>query len=105
MSAGRHTPEPWFYHRTDGGFYLSHVNDDETVITSVLQIRSDGLIPSEPDAHLIAAAPELLSALDGLCSIREEMRLAADQPVGRVLYHGRLFREARAAIRRARGED
>ena len=67
---------------------------------------------SRKHAELIASAPRLkadnemlLFALDALVSIRDEMRLGENIPVGRVLYIDRLFREATEAINKVTGSN
>lgn len=51
-----------------------------------------------------AAIGEAIRALDGLQAVREDLRLAADQPAGRVLYIDRIFREAREALKNLKAE-
>jgi len=85
----KHTPGPW--HLGKEGYYFQSVRDQNEHITADVNItRSDG--EGGANARLIAAAPDLLAALDEMVS-----KIDADKlPVSCSL--------ARAAIARARGE-
>lgn len=79
------TPAPWI---ADGAF----INCEDRVNIAILHPNN----PNKADARLIAAAPELLEALQNalrvLTNIRELDELSTDTPV---------FRQARAAITKA----
>lgn len=53
----QHSPGPW---RFDDRCYAIYRGDDWSVVASF----SDADLPSPADAHLMAAAPELLEALE-----------------------------------------
>ena len=65
-------------------------------------------MPDEDDANLIAAAPELLEALEDVVSLAQSaMRLAALSTDGYELDHKGDYidlKEAKAAIAKAKGE-
>lgn len=64
-----HTPGPWEWSET-----ALWGNGGNTVI-----IRELGwTMPDEADAHLIAAAPELLAALESLCKIRNTLEVLGE---------------------------
>ena len=91
---GKHTPGPWEAHKT-------HYGDDRTwdvssPLRTVATINDgDGL--AEANARLIAAAPELLEAL--------EILVAPDDGKIRVDEIKSNFAKGKAAIRKARGEE
>ena len=61
----KHTPGPWFAKRAgDGGYFEWYVGRDGENC-SIAEDIADPMTrdPSEANAHLIAAAPELLEAL------------------------------------------
>ena len=102
MSAG-FTPGPWFVERGvedfEGEFYVCHgltVCDATTVCNPHI----------EPDAHLIAAAPDLFEALESLIPGRlcgENWNLSDSEHVPIDITFGEL-RAARTALAKARGE-
>lgn len=60
----KHTPGPWTAHRTPSGFSISGVR-----LLALLPVTASSkkIVGQQPaNAHLIAAAPELLEALEGL---------------------------------------
>lgn len=61
-------------------------------------------VSTEEDARLIAAAPELLEALDDLIHLAESAMLRANYDGGEYDIDGELS-DARAAIAKALGED
>lgn len=89
MSNQQHTPGPWEILKGDHGrtiYSIGPLSSDEYAGTSWLEV-------SEPDAHLIAAAPELLEALESvLVNCLDSEGLAA------------AYTKARAAIAKAKGE-
>lgn len=90
---GSHTPGPWrlsehehgcvVQRGDEGGFFVQGLSKD--------QVRAD--------ARLIAAAPDLLAALERIVRLNEQM--PADHPSR--LSHGEV-KQAIAAITKARGE-
>ena len=91
MSTTKHTPGPW---RIESGPYYRAIRVDFEVIADMRQI---GRSFNESNARLIAAAPDLLDALEnvieswGLGLLPHEDSEALDQ--------------ARAAITKAKGES
>lgn len=79
-----HTPGPWFVHANQ--VYSEHNGQTVAVFPGV---RSDE--PVSANAHLIAAAPDLLEAVELY------LELSPDQPAN-------LSKLARAAIKKARGQ-
>jgi hypothetical protein len=66
-AAVRHTPGPWRISgcRMGNEILIEHGNED-TVSPCIGSVFSDGgRLPQEANAHLIAAAPDLLDALGG----------------------------------------
>ena len=88
-----HTPAPW---RVDRGSMLNHVN----VITPhhewICYLGSVSRPDVVADANLIAAAPELLEALEDFIS--SARTLCLDHSLGKEMQN------ARAAIAKAKGE-
>jgi len=67
----KHTPGPWLAKRADGGGYFEwHVGRDGENC-SIAEDITDPVTrdPSEANAHLIAAAPDLLDALKAATSL------------------------------------
>jgi len=86
----KHTPGPW---RVD---YATGIRGaDEKVVAYVL---SDASIDPAPDARLIAAAPELLEALEMLLTV-EPNYFSADA------YERSLWENARETIAKATGKN
>jgi len=91
MSAGTHTPGPWFWRGLPrGGGSFLRARDE-----AVAYVVKSGM-PNEADCRLIAAAPDLLEACESV--------IAAHDAVGtcnsgnKCILHG-----LRAAIAKARG--
>lgn len=89
----KHTPGPWMRTPDDAnpGYWFIGTADDPHAVVGL-----DGEM-SEPDARLIAAAPDLLEALEGVEPYLEEDPDYTDD------YNERV-RAVRAAIAKARGE-
>ncbi|HCF2412865.1 TPA: hypothetical protein NIA64_003513 [Pseudomonas aeruginosa] len=71
MSKHKHTPGPWMIERYADGLIqivgnVRVVSDDEEYVTTVVEALNPD---DEADAHLIAAAPELLEALQGMLEV------------------------------------
>ena len=60
-----HTPGPWFIDQYGHVYGMAHT-DDPTTVTSVCLIDGRHSAANVRDKILIAAAPDLLAALDGL---------------------------------------
>lgn len=72
MSNHKHTPGPWEIERYSDGLIqivgdVRIVSDDEENVTTVVEAVARG---DEANARLIAAAPELLEALQNLDALR-----------------------------------
>jgi hypothetical protein len=94
----KHTPGPW--HLGKEGYYFQSVRDQNEHITADVNItRSDG--EGGANARLIAAAPDLLAALE----IAEGRLMCIDaQKLDTVARNDDVIDRIRAAIARARGE-
>ena len=94
----KHTPRPWFYdgENMDSEAAASYGGNGYEIFTRDAQGEVDipiaGEVIEEADARLIAAAPELLEALNDLVEHTEEFD-----------GHGWQTEKARAAIQKARG--
>jgi hypothetical protein len=76
MTNSPHTPGPWSYNRDEGGMH-GHVISTGDYIICELPDAGDGASPdTEANARMIAAAPEMLEALE---EAEYALRLAADQ--------------------------
>jgi hypothetical protein len=85
-----HTPGPWTAKSEEFEEIWSMVVGKETMIAEVFSRKP------EADARLIAAAPELLEALEGIIEIGK-------RDMSNEKYDG-YFESARAAITKARGD-
>jgi hypothetical protein len=112
MSDTKHTPEPWRIQLDD---------DEEPTQAYIRAIEADdelvAIVYSQADARLIAAAPDLLEALEEMLSTGlnggNNLRLAFMAPSQQVLDEGALqdaekseaaVTKARAALNKAKGE-
>ena len=98
MSITKHTPGPW---RVESGPYYRAIRVDGEVIADVRQI---GRSFNESNARLLAAAPELLAALEMAVQHYDEW---ASADLSDYLDEARLpwLAPARAAIAKAKGES
>lgn len=80
----KHTPGPWFYAESEVG--TPFVDSESVGDLSAVALPLD---EQKANAHLIAAAPDLLEALEDLLPWLEDARMADG---------------ARAAIAKARGQ-
>lgn len=102
----KHTPGPWRWTRVKGMFDalwsdatkspVAVAEDDEACGASFIDFDS-------PDARLIAAAPEMLGALNALADCTDSK--TCNVLGGRVADYRRAHAMIRAAIAKARGED
>jgi hypothetical protein len=119
MSETKWTPGPWFAHgpinanRQDYGVVSSRPYDPASTGGFQRRIAWIGNASSPhqsltleaevaANAHLIAAAPELYTALDDLMGGDERMQVAIG---GNPLYVDRFMDAARAALAKARGDE
>lgn len=107
MSAASHTPGPWIVSQgTIGRYRVYRLNERrwEFVATAEPMVSGDerSAAVREADARLIAAAPELLEALEGIEQAWVVGHLRREEPTAR----GRAALErARAAIAAAKGSS
>lgn len=104
----KHTPGPWEA-RKGAGWYVARPRyreatlavgmDYVTLVTSPSETPWNDDVESEANARLIAAAPELLKALEG---ITEEVRNVGYSPA--IEHLGPWVNQAIAAIAKAKGE-
>lgn len=88
--ANKHTQAPWFH--VWNGHYWDIQNTNKVHAPRDVHISAMNFTPrGEADARLVAAAPELLSALEGMFDIKVTMK------------HRK--KVARAAIKKAKGEQ
>ena len=110
MSGTKHTPGPWYtdaigriWRRNPSDLYEygGGVAGDKPVATVWKGWVNEGEVgfPLEANARLIAAAPELLEAAEGIVS-RWDSPLWKDQP-----HTGIFIDRLRAAINKAKGEQ
>lgn len=111
MSAPKHTPGPWSAYREGNwhivmaggkaGRIVANVNGESCSDAS--SAPPSVIMPGQENAHLIAAAPELLECLEEMfeAMTRCEVMQDGDIPPS----HGRMMRNARAAIAKAKGES
>ena len=108
----KHTPGPWFYRKSKDGSEFAVYSDESCTKDSIITYggcgccnASDESIALEEDATLIAAAPDLLEALEGML----EVYGVYDQHLYREPFSRsvevELCNQARAAIARAKGES
>jgi hypothetical protein len=93
-----HTPAPWVSHLTGytGRASAKYVINDKKG-RAVAHIKHSTISPMEANARLIAAAPELLEALNAIVKRAEDPALCDDTDT--------LLRNARTAIAKATGEQ
>lgn len=98
----KHTPGPWHAFRIGEGMLGSYTvrSADNPGIASVPMVQPGGDGVGRLNARLIAAAPELLAALEGLMEWEDE--IAAN--LGLHTNPVPLMAKARAALTKARGE-
>ena len=82
----KHTPGPWRGHQHAKGFWRIRGASGPYFAE----------VDTEPDTRLIAAAPDLLAALEGILIAVEQLGIFPD---------GELARQTRAAIAQAKGES
>jgi hypothetical protein len=64
MKTTNHTPGPWaLLDRAENSRTLTHITNGAHIVCTLGTTRSDGSPNHSANAHLIASAPDLLSAL------------------------------------------
>jgi len=64
----KHTPGPWHWHDLGNDWCVSGANGDNAIVAPDRK-------PSTADARLIAAAPELLAALERIAAWKTDWRI------------------------------
>ena len=99
----RHTPGPWVVRTIDQSLATVETQDGEYIICNAAQLRGDDWktehAERKANARLIAAAPELLAALQRLVSVIEK-QVASPHLAERASP----LAQAKAAIEKATGE-
>jgi len=98
----RHTPGPWVVEGLVDGYDIHAPESGCCVATTSDPEMIWGAVTRKGDAHLIAAAPELLEALE-LALISHNRLLPSDPPKDAWVFNG-VEAKARAAIAKAKGE-
>ena len=102
MSETKHTPGPW-YSDTSGEYYAGHVVRHNGVLicrmATPINARAGKVAAN---ARLLAAAPELLAALEAILDGRDLTE--PPKAMTQAHRHWVLLDKARAAIAKARGE-
>lgn len=101
MSKAQHTSGPWNIHSDadlTGEIFFNHSNGKEYLIAQAYSGNYGNSGPErEANAHLIAAAPELLTVLQEIIQIgTRNLNALADESLPQ-------WKKARAAIAKARG--
>ena len=101
----KHTPGPWVVRTIDQSLATVETQDGEYIICNAAQLRGDDWktehAERKANARLIAAAPELLDALQSIAECCNEDRTARDYASRQTEIRG----IARAAIAKATGEE
>lgn len=109
MSGVKHTPGPWLTQWEHDGDESIWSRDGGMHMIATCHAEDDRVIPAKANARLIAAAPDLLEALEahqGVSQLLAELEFCLDEERGEIERQLRDIEEqARAAIARARGEQ
>ena len=106
MSEAKHTPGPWFV-SDQGTVYFRLPNGSEPPIcrTTGIDLQELDLDQSIVNAHLLAAAPDLLAALEAMLDVQSRRRHPLGQPDEGIAYAAAdAASKARAAIAKAGGK-
>ena len=117
MAHAKHTPGPWTYegdhtHRQFNIRMLGHLigtRDEAKHICTVNNLPSHVLanrdhVTAEANARLIAAAPDMLTALDAIVAKAHEYGNRSDTPDNAACGFYDIIEDARAAIAKATGQ-
>lgn len=100
------TPGPWKYRGTLRTYIVEPVSSSSHV-QRVAVVSKDIFAESQFNARLIAAAPDMLAALEAICEHANEAWAALDHDYHEVLAGnlGDAVDQARAALTKAKGAD
>jgi hypothetical protein len=95
------TPGPWDYHFTEINPYHAYIHGDDKECIALMDSRG-GLAKTDEikaNASLIAAAPDLLAAIEELVTLKDT------KPHDYEERKAQAWRAAREAIKKARGKE
>ena len=103
MSETKHTPGPWSVGVTSDGGEIDIIAADGWFVSVACDSVGEG--DTEANAHLIAAAPDMLEALELAVAIGiVPVTSASEGGAAKFSEHVRVADMIRAAIKKARGE-
>ena len=92
----KHTPGPWaILERAEDS--RTHISNGAHIVCTLGTTRTDGSPNHSPNALLIAAAPDLLSALEEMMAVFQDHEQYDEESA-------EVIQSARAALRKAKGE-
>lgn len=94
------TPAPWNYDGNVRGAVEGSIDD---LVASVYPMHYENAEEMKANAHLIAAAPELLESLIELVSAMERYEIDVDERAP--VKHTEMMNKAKAAIAKALGQQ
>lgn len=100
MSKEQHTPGPWRVANTNAGLFVGGAPGKYGYLAQVRHVRTN----QDPmaDARLIAAAPDLLAALENARNVLAGLAIGDLKSISP---DSAALKQARAAIAKATGED
>jgi hypothetical protein len=91
-----HTPGPWaILERAEDS--RTHISNGAHIVCTLGTTRTDGSPNHSPNALLIAAAPDLLSALEKMMAVFQDHEQYDEESA-------EVIQSARATLRKAKGE-
>ncbi len=97
MTEVKHTPGPWVWVKDDSGYPVTDLkSEDGGIVMQVYESHGGGDMPNKANARLIAAAPDLLEALQVIVTDCSQVWSEGEFPA---------LKQARAAISLATGPD
>jgi len=99
----KHTPGPWIVYEFVDGYDIRAPEEECWVVTASDPEAVWGAVGREEDACLIAAAPELLEALEKMVGLFEPGRIYDFKEVSAL--GSEALKTALAAIAKAKGEE